>query len=167
MLDCFGLGKKELGYALNFSKLSSLTLRQCSGWEALLHHAKTSRLDELLSLEVTHLLDGSQISYIWALLDYTKSLKDLYISLLGEDCNPSPFAVLSEKKTRLARLIYHTRGPSHRAKVFDDNDSDDSDEVDFDEPDIFLGDCPGLLQTDHPLAGLECLGLSCGLETLV
>ena len=94
----FDESEKELVHALNINNLACLTLRECCGWEELLTQAlKAGQLDELASLEITYLIDGSDISCIWDLSKHTKVLKDLYISLLADSSSDrlNPFAKLT------------------------------------------------------------------------
>ena len=156
----------KLVRAFNMHKLSRLSLRQCTGWEELLSQAmEAGRLDSLVSLEVSFLIDGSEAGYIWNLVKDSNNLRDLYISLLADpNYRPNPFKELARMELRLTRLVYHTRAPH----VFDDdgNDDDNDEDCDWDEADPFPVE-DQWWQADHPYATLKCLGLSCRGPILV
>ena len=161
----FNGSDKELLETLNILGLSSLSLQECSGWENLLARAiDDGQLARLLSLEITYLVDRSDISHIWHLLPHTRGIKDLYISVLYSN-RPSPFTALAEMQIQLTRLIYHTR------KLYETNYSDSDniefDDFEFDEAEPFLDTDYTWWQSGHPCAGLQYLGLSCGLPALV
>jgi hypothetical protein len=164
----FDGSEKKLLDTLNILGLSSLALRQCPGWEDLLAEATNDGpLDSLLSLEITYSVDGSNISCIWELLPHTKSITDLYVSVLHGD-QPSPFTALAKMQIRLTRLIYHTRKPYEaNYSESDEPDEFDYDDMEYDDTHPFLEEDITWWQPSHPCAELQCLGLSCNLPDLV
>lgn len=164
--------EKKLAYAFNFSKLSSLTLHYCSGFEEFLTAIVDSgRRIRLSSLEVVSSLSAGGFDsweFLSRFLGAFQGLKDLFLTLNGP-VEPWEFCrAVAHHMPTLTRFVCH-----QRTTDFDT----DSSQFDFEEEIDFLDllfppeDRAELDQSEsrHAFAGLnlECIGLGCSPSVLV
>lgn len=160
---------KELAYALNIHKLSSLTLRNCPGWEVLLTSAmERGHNRNLSSIEVVYHRDTWKpaIPILMAFFWPAPCLKDLFVSLSFPGHTFELWNV-AKNQSGLTRFVYHEKTWQFRESGSDDGDL----EVDNINLSLSTEDVKWLTLSgpEHPFAGSrsECLGLSCDLMILV
>lgn len=156
--------EKELAHALNLSKLSSLTLRHCSGSEDFLAAAVAGgQIIGLSSLEIVYGPSDDEYYMLQILSDSLNSLKglrDLFISLPGPDVTLNFWRAVSKRLPQLTRFVYH-----QRAVNVDEDSLFFAEQMDLWNLSLLPEDRIRLDQSgsDHPFANLplECLGLGC------
>jgi hypothetical protein len=162
--------EKGVAYALNFSGLSSLTLRHCSGSEefltAVIDSGQTIRLS---LLEVVYGVFDSDIDMCGTLSTFLGSfqgLKDLFVTLPGPVQTLEFWRALAHHKSTLTRFVYHQRTVN-----LIENSSRFEEEMDLLDLSLLPEDRTKLDQSEshHPFAALnlECIGLGCTPHILV
>lgn len=160
--------EEDWATAMQIKQLSSLTLRNCPGWERLYSQAwslDTNR--NLSSLEIVHHLDiaGEVISTLETSFLHTPHLRDLFISLNAPGCTLRLWSAIAKHQKELTRFVYH--------QMTMDFDSDSEKFHYVDDLNLSLSvreiECLNHSGAIHPFAGsqLRCLGLGYNLEILV
>jgi hypothetical protein len=162
--------EKGIAYAFNFSELSSLTLRHCSGSEefltAVIDSSQTIRLS---SLEVVCGPSDHDIDMCGTLsmfLGASQGLKDLFVSLPGPVETLEFWRTIAHHKSTLTRFVCHQRTVN-----LDDNSPHFEEEMDLLDLSLLPEDRAELDRSEshHPFAALnlECIGLGCTPQLLV
>jgi hypothetical protein len=162
--------ENEIAYAFNFTELSSLTLRHCSGFEEFLtEFIGSGHTIRLSSLEVV--CGPSDVEYdmcdtLSMFLDAFQGLKDLFVSLPGPVETLEFWRRIAYHKSTLTRFVYH-----QRTVDTDDTSPHFEEEMDLLDLSLLPSDIAELDRPEslHPFAGLnlECIGLGCTPELLV
>ncbi|KAH6667391.1 hypothetical protein B0J14DRAFT_602141 [Halenospora varia] len=163
-LSAISLENAEKAYALNFSGLSSLTLRYCSGSEefltAVIDSGQTIRLSSLEVVCSPSDIDIDMCGTLSMFLGAFQGLKNLFVSLPRPVETLDFWRTITQHKSTLTRFVCHQRTVN-----LDDNSSRFEEEEDLLDLSLLPEDITELNQSGshHSFAALslECFGLGC------
>jgi len=161
---------KKLAHALNFSRLSSLTLRHSPGSEEFLNAVIDSGQTIRLSLlEVACGPSDNDVNMCGTLSTFLKAfqgLRDLFITLPRPVPTLDLWRTMAHHKSTLTRFICH-----QRTVDLNENSPYFEEEMDLLDLSLLPEDSAELDQSEshHPFAALnlECIGLGCAPQLLV
>lgn len=163
--------EEEMAYAFGFSRLHSLKLRLCQGWEGFLAHAERVNPQICLkSLEVQSTLDyDDELGEGEQLLTFLRvfhGLEELFVSTSSPSSALDIWRAALNHKATLRRFVHH-----QRVNNMNNESVNFEEEYDLSDLSFYPEDLTPLTQdpSQNPLASFdpECFGVCCTPRYLV